>query len=93
MAVYRCRTGIVVAELCHEYYLVPSVRLGEYCPCIRQINETGAYIWSELVKGTSVEIIKSNIRKRYRLNQSVDIDKQINSFLVSLSNEGFIIAE
>ena len=85
------RKGVILIEICGVYLLIADQEARKHCPYIKQINETGAFIWRQIESDNSLDGIISGLQKEYELPDSTDIRSEVNAFIQSLNEVGYIV--
>ena len=87
---HSLRNGIVLTEICGVYLLIADQEARKHCPYIKEISETGAYIWKQMEQNKSPEEIISDIEEKYDVSDTTDLKTEINTFIQSLKEAGYI---
>ena len=91
MIIYQCRPGIVLTEICGEYLLVAPQNLRYTCPYLKQINETGAFIWKNLMSGCSIEQLTNMLFDTYDLPDKETAKKEIDRYVKLLDENNYLV--
>lgn len=74
--VYKTCPGIILTSVRNQYWLVsPKNRI--------EMNETAAFFWTQLTKGTTVQNLKKAAMEEYEIDD-VDLEQEINEFIEDL---------
>lgn len=88
---YKTREGVVLTSVCGQYVLVAAKRARKKCPYISLINETAAFCWRLLEKGSTIDELVDHLGEEYEIEDiprvTDDISKMINRFM----EEGYLI--
>ena len=87
---YTIRPGVILTNICDEYFLISGKEARDRCPYVTHLNETAGFIWKKIVSGMSEEQIVDSVLNEYEMediNETADI---INSFISQLKNAGFM---
>ena len=70
----------VLRQIGDDYIIVPVGQAALSFNGMITVNETGAFLWEQLVKGTSKEELLRNMLETYEVTQE-DAEKDIDEFL------------
>jgi len=88
---YKVKPGIILTNICDEHFLVSCKEARIDSPYITKINETAAYIWQQLCKGsTDIEILES-IKNNYEIEKPDQIEKIIKQYIDLLIENNMIV--
>ena len=93
MTVYRCRKGGVLTEICNESLLVASKTAREYCPYVKQVNETAAVLWKAMTTGAAMEDLMDALQERYEIPDREGAMGQVGTFLKAMIENGYVLKE
>ena len=93
MIIYRCRPGVVLTEICQEYLLVASLSARLFCPYVKQVNETGAFLWKRLIEGASMEQLMKTLSDHYEIVDEKDAVEKTKQFIDIMVKNGYIISK
>ena len=93
MSKLKIQPSVVLTEIHGIYLLVSDREARKHCPYIRQINDLGALIWEELLKGKSRDETVSRIRQEYEIPECIDLGTDVDHFVNSLKENHYIICE
>lgn len=91
MKKYVVQNGIWLIEIQGIYLLAADREGRKFCPYLRQLNEVGVFVWKDLEKEKSTDEICSHIRQEFEVPESVDIGKDVISFLELLKECNYVI--
>lgn len=89
---YKLRNGIILKEFCGEYALIATLEAKEYCPYVRQINETGAFYWKLLSRGLDVEEMVEAAAQEYQV-EAERVRPGLCAYIAGLEKLNYIIPE
>ena len=92
MITYRTREGVLLTKICDVYLLVADLHARNHCPYVTPINETGAFIWKLIEKGSCTDCLVSRLLEEYDLSEK-DAITAVNSFLKQLIDAGYVMEE
>lgn len=92
MTYYKTRPGVFLTKICGEYLLVATKAAREYCPYVRQINKSAAYLWEKVQQSVTDEELENAFMETYHI-QKERARKNISSFLKALEENGYILQE
>ena len=92
MTVYKTRPGVFLTKICGEYLLVATRDARSYCPYVRQINRSAAYLWENVQQSATLEDLVKTFMETYHIKNE-RARKNISSFLKALEDNGYIIQE
>ena len=82
---FRARVGFVMQKMLDEYMIIATGENAETFRSIIQTNETGAFYWGMIEKGTSLGKLVSAAMERYIDLDEATARQDINEFLESIS--------
>lgn len=86
---YKLQPGVVLTSVCGEYLLVATGEALGKVAYARGLNETGAYFWSLLEEGLSVDQIAATAAKTYEAPED-QVRPILLHFLDSLRSAGYL---
>lgn len=89
----RINPGIVSLEVHGCHLLVSDKEARKKCAFVRQISETGAFVWNLLEEGKDIEEILSLFNEEYDIPNSANFEKDIADYLNLLEEQNYIIEE
>ncbi len=78
---YKARSGIVLTSVCGEHLLVATKKRTDECPFMTTLNESGAFLWNQLVNGAAEEELFAAIAEEYEVEDPASLRKLIQGFL------------
>lgn len=89
----KTRPGVELLEI-HGAYLLVADKAARKARCryVRQINETGAFIWRLLAAGGSPEEAAAAIRREYDADD-VDITAEVEAFIALLAKRRYLVPD
>jgi len=87
---YKVRDGVMLRRICGAPFLFADSNAREFCPYIRRINDSGAWLWEFLKEGLSVEQIVKKLTLEYDIQKDAEPAKDIELFIESLAAGGYI---
>lgn len=88
---YKLRDGIVLICVQGVYILVADKQAREYCPYMKRINETGAFIWDLLEKNISPDEMLRCFMETYEIDDVAPVREDIAKYLDYLKENGYMI--
>ena len=88
---YKIRDGIVLINVCDEFFLVSGKSARQYCPYIAKISDSGALIWSLLSENKSIEEIEDEVALNYEIEKDSDLRSNIQEFLNDLNDRHYLM--
>lgn len=87
---YNLLSGVVLVPVCDENLLVATKEAMKTVPAVKELNETGAFVWQMLKQGKSLDEMVDQTAKEYEI--SVDEAKEgLLEFIEALSKAGYIV--
>ncbi len=81
---YKTAAGIILTSVCGRFFLVtPEETI--------HINETAAFYWKELEKGTSVDDLCSVSKEIYEIEDTDALRSDINDLIETLRNKKLLV--
>ena len=93
MKIYQGRPGVLLTHICGEYLLVATKEARNYCPYIKQLNKTGAYLWTILQTGKTISELEEAISERYSVSDKEAGRTAIQSFLYMLDESHYLLVK
>ena len=90
---YRTRQGVILSNICDEYFLVSGKDAREHCPYVTHLNETACFIWKKLESGMMVEEILKSVYDEFEGVEMNEIREIVDAFISQLKDAGYIIEE
>jgi len=85
------RKGVVLTEICGEYYLAAGKEARQICPYIVQINSSAALIFRSIQDGLNEEEIYKRIIDEYEPEDQMDLHEMIRECLQQFHDMGYIV--
>ena len=89
---YRTNPDFHIVDILGDSYLAAGKKARKESPLLTPVNELGAFIWNEIDKGNSIEIIGFQITETYDISYD-QAYADVESFCNSLYKKGFLIRE
>lgn len=86
---YKLLSGVALATVCNENLLVATRRASEKVPAIKEVNETGAFVWQMLAQGESLEEITAKTSAEYEISAE-EAKAGLLDFIKTLQSAGYI---
>lgn len=86
---YKKRNGIVLREMLGEYYLFATGEAQNFCPAVRQLNETGAAIWKMLEKQMDEDEMTVSLLAEYETDET-QIRAGIARFIKTMADKEYL---
>ncbi len=90
---YKTREGIVLTEVCGETLLVSANALRKLCPFVTVLNESSAFLWTQLRNGATVEELESAVHAEYEIDDPSVVRAVIEDFLRQMLELNYLVAE
>lgn len=87
---YKLLEGVVLTSVCDENLLVATRAASEKVPAIKELNETGAFVWQMLAQGESLEEMTAKTAAEYGISPAEARDG-ILDFIKVLQSAGYVI--
>lgn len=87
---YKLLSGVALATVCNENLLVATRRASEKVPAIKEVNETGAFVWRMLEQGNSLAEMAAKTAAEYGISPAEACDG-ILDFIKVLQSAGYVI--
>ena len=91
--IYKTRPGVVLTEIAGEYVLVAAKMLLDTCPYVTQINESSAFLWSQMETGASLEQLSEAVSKEYEIEDHDAADEAIRAIVQQLQDMNYLLVE
>ncbi len=86
---YKLTDGVALATVCDENLLVATRKAAERVPAIKELNETGAFVWRMLERGESLCEMAAETAAEYEIPQK-EAEEGILEFISVLESAGYI---
>lgn len=84
---YKFNSDIMVVREIDDSLVILNVESGEFM----SVNNVAKYILEQIIKGTSIDVIKANIVKKYDISENNDIDSDVLNFIKELKEKLILI--
>lgn len=86
----KIRNGVISVIVCDEFLVIATREARPFCTLrYTQLNFSGRLIWEGLERGDSLEVIVSNLQKRYP-TVAERIAQDVPAFCNSMLEKGFL---
>ncbi len=85
----KLKEGFMLKEVAGSYIVIPVGQV-DFTAMIT-VNETGAFLWEQLMDGSSVEELCTNMVREYAIDEQT-ARRDIEAFLQILSKNGLLEA-
>lgn len=92
MTHYAIQPGVVLASVCGEQLLIATQRARGKCPYAKQLNATGAYFWTLLEQGLTLEDMVQAAAGRFQVEPE-RIRPGLVKFTEDLRENGYLLPE
>ena len=92
MSEYKPRPGIVAAQICGTFVLIPTRAVYDDCKTIRPIPAPWVMLWLMLERGESVDRICAYYQKMSNKSEA-ELRGKIETILTTLCEKGYLIKE
>ena len=89
---YKLLGGVALATVCDENLLVATRQASEKVPAIKELNETGAFVWRMLEQGDSLAEMTAKTAAEYEISPEEARDG-ILDFIKVLQSAGYVIEQ
>lgn len=86
---YKLLGGVALATVCGENLLVATQKASEKVPAIKELNETGAFVWRMLEQGESLAEMTAKTAAEYEIS-SEEARDGILGFIKALQSAGYV---
>ena len=86
---YKLLSGVTLATVCNENLLVATRRASEKVPAIKEVNETGAFVWRMLEQGNSLAEMAAKTAAEYEISAG-EAKAGLLDFIKTLQSAGYI---
>ena len=90
---YKTREGVVLTTVCGESLLVSASALRELCPFVTVLNDSSAFLWTQLRGGASIAELESAVQAEYEIDDPSVVRSVIGDFLRQMQELNYLIAE
>ncbi len=90
---YCTSNGVVLTEVYGVYVLVSAKEAREKLPYLTEINETAAYCWRHMEKGTTLPGLLEAIAAEYDLEDPEETGRDVKALIDQLLEAGYIREE
>lgn len=87
---YKLLEGVVLTSVCDENLLVATRAASEKVPAIKELNETGAFVWQMLAQGESLEEMTVKTSAEYEISAG-EAKAGLLDFIKVLQSAGYVI--
>ena len=91
MTSYKTRPGVVLTEIAGEYVLVAAKSLLDRCPYVTQINESSAFLWRLLERGTSTAELEARVAEEYESENVSEAREAIEAFVRQMIEMNYLV--
>lgn len=88
---YKARPGVLLTQICGEYLLVATKAARTECPFVTILNESSAFIWRMLEKGTDLEALEAAVAEEYESEDREENRKLILALLDELDRNHYVL--
>ena len=88
---YITRPGVVLTNICDEYFLVSGKEARDHCPYVTHLNDTACFIWEKLTAGMSEDEILEAVKDEFETDNIGEISEVISAFISQLKDNGYMI--
>lgn len=82
-----------MTSIAGQYVLVAVKSLRGICPFSAQINETTAFCWNLLEKGTDFESLQAALSKEYEIDDPEAVRADLKELLEQMKTANYLIEE
>ena len=87
---YKLLEGVALTSVCDENLLVATWAASEKVPAIKEVNETGAFVWRMLEQGNSLAEMTAKTAAEYGISPA-EACNGILDFIKVLQSAGYVI--
>ncbi len=88
---YKTRPGVVLTAIAGQYILVAVRSVRKLCPYITKINETAAFCWRLLERGSDLEDLTQKVSEEYEISDPSELRQDLESLLAQLLDNNYLI--
>ena len=92
MAEYKPRAGVVAAQICGTFVLIPTRAVYDVCKTIQPIPAPWVMLWMMLERGESTDRICAYYQRISR-SPEAELRGKIETVLASLCEKGYLVKE
>ncbi len=87
---YKARSGIVLTAVCGEHLLVATKKRTDECPFMTALNDSGAFLWKQLLDGATEEELLAAVAQEYEVEDPASLRKLIQGFLKQMRDMHYL---
>ena len=86
---YEVRDGILLRNICGEWLLIAVGEASKHCLYVRQINDTLAWYWQRIAKGSNTKEIIDEAEACFDAPRK-QIEKDLKDLMIQLCAMGYL---
>lgn len=90
---YKTREGVVLTTVCSESLLVSACALRDLCPFVTVLNDSSAFLWSQLREGANISELESAVQAGYEIEDPLTVRTVIEDFIRQMLELNYVIEE
>lgn len=89
METYKIKKGFMLREVSGSYVVVPVGEASKSFKGLITLNESGAFLWNQLLKGMTKEELIKTLLNEYEVSEEI-AERDCSSFIKKLVDGGLI---